>query len=430
MATFKICVFKHQLRADGKYPVSIRVYWNKKTGYISTEYYATIQQISQRKGSFELKDTLIIAELTKRIEQFEKEKIKLGTDIYKYSAKDLIRHYEDIIHKREDEVIDFIKFGRDYCKVEKNKKDGKVVSRTTTTLNALEDFTPKGLPIRNLTSKFLKSFQDYLQKERKITRINQLGREVTTTKKPCSDITVIGYMTDIRTLFNAALGHYNDDETDIVKIFHYPFKKYKLPTIPETKKRNISKEEILKILKATDKELQSTRAILARDTFILSFLLIGTNFKDLYNLTPTDYQDERITYMRSKTKKRRKDNATISIKVESRAKKIIDKYKIKDKNYLFPFYKQYSTSHIFVSNINKGLKTVAEICGIDAELTTYYARHSWATIARNKCKISKSDIDECLNHVDSNNKMADIYIERDWSIIDESNRKVIDYIFS
>ncbi|MDR1347498.1 MAG: transposase, partial [Prevotellaceae bacterium] len=72
----------------------------------------------------------------------------------------------------------------------------------------------------------------------------------------------------------------------------------------------------------------------------------------------------------------------------------------------------------------------AEKCEIEAELSTYYARHSWATIARNKCKISKSDIDECLNHVNSDNKLADVYIERDWSMIDEANRKVIDYIFS
>jgi len=59
---------------------------------------------------------------------------------------------------------------------------------------------------------------------------------------------------------------------------------------------------------------------------------------------------------------------------------------------------------------------------------TYTARHSWATIARNKCKISKSDVDECLNHVTSENKLADVYIGKDWSFVDDANRKVLNYV--
>jgi integrase len=431
MATFKICVFKHQQRrTDEKYPVSIRVYWKNKVSYIGTEYYITEHQISQRKGSFEIKDTLIIAELTKRIEIFEKEKIKLGSKIYNYSAKELSAYYENLISKRESEIIDFIKFGREYCDIEKKKKDGKNVLRTITTLNVIEDYKPDGLPIKDVTSKFLIGFQEYLKTERTIKRKNQFGKEVITIKKPCSDITVVDYMTDIRTLFNAALLHYNDEENDTVKIFHYPFRKYKLPTIPESKKRNISKENIIKIFNIGDDELKFERTIFARDIFILSFILIGINLKDLYELNAKDCSNGRITYMRAKTRKRRKDNALLSVKIEPETLRLIEKYKDPTNNHLFNFYKKYSNSQIFVSAVNKGLKKIAEICGIEVELSTYYARHSWATIARNKCKISKSDIDECLNHVNINNRLADVYIERDWSIIDEANRKVIDYVFS
>lgn len=55
-------------------------------------------------------------------------------------------------------------------------------------------------------------------------------------------------------------------------------------------------------------------------------------------------------------------------------------------------------------------------------------RHSWATIARNNCGVSKDDINLSLNHVDEGLKMADVYIAKDWSLIDEANRKVIDYL--
>jgi hypothetical protein len=74
------------------------------------------------------------------------------------------------------------------------------------------------------------------------------------------------------------------------------------------------------------------------------------------------------------------------------------------------------------------LKNVAEALEIDVPLSIYYARHSWATIARNKCRISKSDVDECLNHVIPENRIADTYIEKDWSFIDDANRKVLDYV--
>ncbi len=65
---------------------------------------------------------------------------------------------------------------------------------------------------------------------------------------------------------------------------------------------------------------------------------------------------------------------------------------------------------------------------MDIPLTSYYARHSWATIARNDCKISKDDINLALNHVDNEMKVTDIYIAKDWTIIDEANRQVIDAI--
>ena len=154
------------------------------------------------------------------------------------------------------------------------------------------------------------------------------------------------------------------------------------------------------------------------------------NLVDLYCIESGEYQNGRFTYKRRKTSKRRKDYAKISIKVEPEIVKLIEKYKDQSGVRVFCFYKIYSTHKIFVSSVDKGLKNVAKILNTNESLSSYYARHSWATIARNKCKISKSDVDECLNHVDPNSKMADIYIEKDWGMIDEANRKVIDYVFN
>ncbi|MDR1455405.1 MAG: site-specific integrase [Tannerella sp.] len=433
MATFKISVFRHQERRDGKYPVSIRLYWQRKTAYIGTEYYVTVHRINQtrRKGIFEPKDSFVIAELMRRIELFEKEKLHLGVDIYQYSARELARHFENMTANRPDDgdkEIDFLDFGFAYHEREKQK--GRSVGRLLTTLNALKDFSPKGLPINNLTANMLADFEQYLRHERIITRINQSGTPVTIKNKPVSDRTVNGYMTDIRTVFNRARDEYNDEDAGRIRITHYPFKKYKMPRFPQPGKRNLPPEIIRSIFLLTDSELDdASRAVLARDVFMLSFLFVGMNCKDMYALRVTDIEDGRLTYKRSKTSGRRSDEALISIRIEPEAASLIRKYRDGQGERAFSFHRRYSTSHIFVSSVNKGLKAIAQKCNLDVELSTYYVRHSWATIARNKCRISKSDIDECLNHISAETKMADIYIERDWTLIDNANRQVIDYVF-
>jgi integrase len=59
-------------------------------------------------------------------------------------------------------------------------------------------------------------------------------------------------------------------------------------------------------------------------------------------------------------------------------------------------------------------------------ITTYYARHSWATIAYNDCKISEDDISLSLGHKDPSKKVTDIYLNKSLKIIDKANRKVLD----
>ena len=421
MATFKICVFKHQKRKDGKYPVSIRIYWKNQHSYIKTEYYVKLDQISQRKGAFELNNVFISNELNRRIEDFERLKIELGKRIYNYSAKQLAEYFESTLTEK-DNTIDFLQFGFRYC--DQRKQDGKSYQRIVTTLRNLQDFCKGKLPIKELTSKKLIEFEKYLKSERKITRINQHGNPVTTHQKPCSIHCIADYMSDIRTVFNAALLEYNDDDNSVIT--HYPFRKYKVPHIPETPKRNLTPEQIRSIA-----EFQPTtaRSVIAKDVFLLSFYLVGMNTADIYNLKPEDYSQGRITYNRQKTKSVRSDKAKISIAVLPQTAEMINRYIDPQKKKLLWFAQKYSTFQIFVSNVNKGLKIIAAALNLPADLSTYYARHSWATIARNDLNFETALVSECLNHKVPELKMADIYIKKDWSRIDKVNSAVIDYIF-
>ena len=78
--------------------------------------------------------------------------------------------------------------------------------------------------------------------------------------------------------------------------------------------------------------------------------------------------------------------------------------------------------------VNNGLAQIADELNLHCKLTTNWIRHSWASIARNKADVPKADVDFCLGHVNNDYKMADIYIEIDYSIFDKSNRAVLDYL--
>ena len=59
------------------------------------------------------------------------------------------------------------------------------------------------------------------------------------------------------------------------------------------------------------------------------------------------------------------------------------------------------------------------------DITYYWARHSFANLARNVCRKSKDDVALALNHVDQSRKTTDIYLAKDWSIVDEVQIAVI-----
>lgn len=419
MATFKICVFEHQKRADDTFPVSIRVTWKRQSAYIKTEYRVSKKQLTK---TFELKDPFILRELNNRIATYEELKVrKLRLNIEAYSAKELAEYFTKQSSDSGGE-IDFIQFGRDYAS--KLKYNYTRIFRST--LNAIVDYTGREkVMFSEITSKFLMSFENHLKTERKVIRDNQLGVPVEVIQPPVSDMTIRNYMSNIRTLFNAAIMQFNDDDKDEIVIKHYPFKKYKIKPLQETKKRNLSIAQIKAILTLPDDGL-TERAIIARDVFLISFMLVGTNTVDLFGMPASSIKNGRITYNREKTSDRRRDDAQISIRIEPEVKVLIDKYRATQGGKAFNFAERYTNAQAFNSNLNKGLKVIAEKLGLDIPLSTYYARHSWATIARNDCRISKDDVHLALNHVDDKTKITDIYIARDWSIVDDANRKVIE----
>jgi len=413
MATVCVKILPHHLKADGTFNVKIRITHNRVKRYIDTEYFVTRKQLTKK---LTMKDPFIEQSLNTLLMNYRVEISKLGSKLQFMSADQIRDHLAG-----KDEGINFIAFCDEHIKTLRKNDRGGTAANHQTVRNSLADyFERENVSIMEITSRMLADYEHYLCSERTITRISQLKKEVVTLEKGISPGSLYNYMRDLRTLFNAARNKYNDEEMGIIRIPHYPFKKYKVGTPPATAKRNLKPLDIHKIFEAKTKPY--SRAELAKELFKLSFLLCGINATDLYQCSIENIVAGRLEYNRSKTKRKRKDQAFISIKIPKEGESLLYKY-------LGKLRVRYANARGLDGALSKGMMELCKIAKLE-KVTFYWARHSFANIARNQCRYSKDDIALALNHVDDNYRVTDIYIEKDWSIIDELQAAVIGIVFS
>lgn len=223
------------------------------------------------------------------------------------------------------------------------------------------------------------------------------------------------HLRNIRAVFNNAI--------DYEITTAYPFRRFKIK--PEaTRKRSMPVEDLRRLFSYPVEPY----AEIYREMFKLIFMLIGINTVDLYGLESIT-KDGRIEYTRAKT------GRLYSIKVEPEAMEIINKYR--GKNGLLCIADRWSDSRNFRHQCNKALQRIGKVerVGLGGKkiitsefdgLTTYWARHSWATIARS-IGVSIDDIALALGHGDGHD-LTRIYLDEDRQKIDDANRLVLDWV--
>lgn len=220
--------------------------------------------------------------------------------------------------------------------------------------------------------------------------------------RTCKANSIAIHMRNIRTVVNYAI----DNEITTT----YAFRRFKIKN-EATRKRNFDVATLRDIFSAQGLEEWEEKY---RDFFALTFMLIGINVVDLCNLDKM--VTGRVNYIRAKT------HRPYSIKVEPEALALIEKYS--GEKHLLNFLDGCVNYRHFYNNLCKGLKAVKEKLNLP-ELTTYWARHSWATIAAS-LDIPKDTIAAALGH--GGNTVTDIYIEFDMSKVDAANKKVLDWV--
>lgn len=400
MASFKAVIFEHQKRRDGTYPIKVRLTHKGKSKYVDTGLVAEKEDVT--KG-MKIKKYFFIEKTEEIIKEYRDI---CNNNATKLKVMDIEQVFELITKtERSDSFfLDIIEYGRNAAKKEKRV----MCSNINAALNNLIRFANKDkININDITGKFIKEWIGWIE-----------GKRVKSLYPAC-----------IRKLHNEAKREFNIEDLGIIKIPMSPFSVVKLPKNKKPNDIDIPSGKVRELFYLEDKDAVlnvNNRHNFARDIFMLSFCLWGTNAIDLYECA--NFKNGRITYNRSKTKDRRDDSALISIKVEPEIMPLIEKYRDKTGKRVFCFYQMYSDNGTFNTAIASGMRQIRKDIDIDY-LIFYSARHSFATIARNDVKIDKYTISHMLNHVDDKMKVTDMYIRKDWTIFDDANRKLLDYVF-
>ncbi len=214
-----------------------------------------------------------------------------------------------------------------------------------------------------------------------------------------SKTTVSMYLRVLRAIFNNALSD------GVITKDDYPFgkRKYNIPT-PKGTKKALTREQLKTLYEAESATEDQQKA---KDFWFFSYICNGMNFKDIANLKYKNLSAETLTFSRAKTSSTDADQAPVVVYLTDYAKGIIAKYGREDKspeNHIFSIVdpdesadKQNRQIKNFVRFVNQHFIKFAKQAGVNEKISTYWARHSFATNAI-RSGASMEYVSEALSH--------------------------------
>ena len=250
-----------------------------------------------------------------------------------------------------------------------------------------------------IDKKWLDDYEMYMLSE--IVEVDKDGNDKI-KKKPATFTTISIYLRTLRTIFNNVI-----DNKEYNLVIEYPFgsKKYVIPSSNRVKKA-LNSDDLRKLFNSIPLTKEQEKA---KDFWFLSYSCNGMNIKDIAQLKYKDLKDDSFSYIRAKTKTTSRIKQTdIKVYLNDYISNIIKKYgnKYEPNNYIFPIISKnasgienFKAIKNFTKFINQNLKKMAIKNGITEEISTYWARHSFATNSvRNGASIEF--VSEALNHKD------------------------------
>ena len=398
MAKAKIVLFKSKTLKDGSHPIMLRITHLKKIKYLylnfavkPEEWLADTQTITTKNKK--LKRVYNIQNLN-----FHRAYVKAMEVISDLESLNKVYSVDLISHKIKGvESSTFKVFTQKIInELEEQGKHGNATCYKRIQTAFLKFLNGKDISFDQIDFSTLKKFETSMLK--KGNKINSVAFEFRT----------------LRAVYNRAI------KEGFAKKELYPFEKFKIKT-EETQKRALSKEEIISIRDIDLVNLPGQKK--ARDLFLFSFYTMGMSFVDIAYLKVSDIRRGRLNYSRKKTTQK------YSMALLDPAVEIIKRYSdLKDPNaFLFPLLnhehlKLHELYRSCMRNHNRRLQEIGKKLELSLQLTSYVARHSWATIAK-RSGVPTAVISEGLGH--TTEKTTQIYLDSfENEVLDAANRMV------
>ena len=406
MATIKLFYDTRKPKQDGTCPLRLKIFHQNKARYISLKFSFKPSEWNEKdskvKSSYP-NSTRVNLSIRKSLTQaslvlVENEHIIDDIDVGELQRLVTLKLFGEskTIKKREYLFVYTTSIITDLIKA---KKVG-TASCYTTTLNSFKSFLyNKDILLTKIDYKFLKDYEtDCLRRGLKVNAINV-------------------YLRTLRAIINKAINE------GLLLQNNYPFRQFKIKS-EQTEKRAITREEIIKIMNL--KLEKETPIWHCQNYFIFMFNMRGMNFIDLAYLSKENLRGDRIIYKRKKTAK------LYDIKITTKAQEILSYYLFNNsRDYIFPIMTEtindvVKERKIYIDKrkqFNKYLKQIAKRCKIDANLTSYVSRHTWASLAKFS-GVSHAIIGESLGHSDL--KTTETYLANfDKKTLDDANDKIV-----
>lgn len=403
MAKIGLYLDRRRKLADGTFPIRLSVYHKRSTSYINLSISVEERQWRQNKNHIRGYDVFQHPN-AESINRYLDDKViaanKIVLDIRmrgrlaEYSNAQLKKAIEKDSPDAATGIVLFVEHLREYQKGFNKRSSIELLELTERKIAEFDDVNR--VTFEDIDFAWLTDFDRFMKRQGLATNTRSI------------------YMRNIRAVYNDAI------DRDIVGLDKYPFRRFKIAT-QKTRSRALSVEELRTLRDHQTMPHQEPY----RDIFMLMFYLVGINMVDLFELEKIVHG--RVEYARAKT------GRLYSIKVEPEALEIIERYK--GTKHLLDIADRYGNHKNYLARLNRNLKQIGDVVegkhgsreytGLFPELSSYWARHTWATIAAS-LDIPKETIAAALGH--GGDSVTDIYISFDQKKIDQANRKVIDYV--
>lgn len=374
-------------KQSGLYPVKLRLYHGGQAKLYNTDF--ELSEEGFEKSYLSPKPRAEYKELKLKLTALENKAAAVAKEMKAFSFP----AFEKKMFRAHGESNNVIWHYEAY--IEKLKQEGRIGTAESyqQSINSIKAFVKsKGrraainrLPFEEITPEFLNGYENWM------------------TGNGKSQTTVGIYLRPLRAVFNAAI------EAGDVDKETYPFsrRKYQVPAGRNVKKA-LSKEALRALY--TYPIENNAYVEKARDFWFLSYQCNGMNIRDIAELKMKNLSADVISFVRTKTERTTKGNTKpIVVPLTGFIRQIITKYGNPDAgadSYVFPILKtgmnetqKRAAVKNFTRFINQHLKPLAKAAGLSEEISTYWARHSFTTMAiRNGASMEL--IQESLGHND------------------------------